>query len=62
MNSENLNVEESAEYQKVVVGQFRDYEKAKNLRDELKQMGVKGAWIVSYRDGQRITVKEALGG
>ncbi|MEM9888083.1 MAG: Ezrin/radixin/moesin family protein [Bacteroidota bacterium] len=62
MTSENLNLENTEDYQKVVVGQFRDYESAKILRDQLKKMGVKGAWIVSYRDGERITVKEALGG
>ncbi|MEL6945658.1 MAG: hypothetical protein AAFO82_23630, partial [Bacteroidota bacterium] len=45
--SDNLRVEETDEYQKVVVGQFRDYQSAKDLKDQLQKMGVKGAWIVS---------------
>ncbi|MEN0046858.1 MAG: Ezrin/radixin/moesin family protein [Bacteroidota bacterium] len=60
--SDNLKVEETDEYQKVVVGQFRDYQSAKDLKDQLQKMGVKGAWIVSYKDGIRVSVKEALAG
>lgn len=60
--SDNLRVEETDEYQKVVVGQFRDYQSAKDLKDQLQKMGVKGAWIVSYKDGIRVSVKEALAG
>lgn len=60
--SDNLNVEKTEEYNKVVVGQFRDYISAKELKEQLQKMGVKGAWIVSYKDGVRIPVKEALGG
>ncbi len=46
--------------QKVVVSKFRTYESAANLRDRLKQMGVKDAFIVATNDGQRIEVQEAL--
>lgn len=59
-NSDNLGIEEEEGYQKVVVGQFRDIEQAKKLREELEVMGVKGAWVVPYRDGVRITLQEAL--
>ena len=46
--------------QKVVVSRFRTYENAANLRDRLKQMGVKDAFVVATNDGQRIDVQEAL--
>ncbi len=58
----DMTVEDSDDLQKVVVGRYRDYERAKALRDQLKKMGVKGAWIVSYRDGSRVSIKEALEG
>lgn len=60
--SENLSLEESDNLQKVVVGQFRNYDNAKTLRNRLRRMGAKDAFIVAYRDGQRITVEEALKG
>ena len=46
--------------QKVVVSKFRTYENAAALRDRLKQMGVKDAFVVATNDGQRIDVQEAL--
>ncbi|THH37864.1 coiled-coil domain-containing protein [Neolewinella litorea] len=46
--------------QKVVVSRFRTYQNAANLRDRLKQMGVKDAFVVAMNDGQRIEVQEAI--
>lgn len=60
ITTDNLAVEETNGVQKVVVGQFRNYVNAKALRDRLRQMGVSDAWIVSYQDGRRISVEEAL--
>ncbi len=62
VTTENLSLEEQANLQKIVVGQFRDYYKAQELRDKLKTIGIKGAWIVSYRDGVRVPVEDALRG
>lgn len=62
VTSTNLNLEEAEGLQKVVVGQFREIEKAKELQQQLEIMGVKGAWIVPYRDGIRIPLREALKG
>jgi len=45
---------------KVVVSQFRTYANAAKLRDRLKQMGVKDAFIVAKNDGVRISVPDAL--
>ncbi len=46
--------------QKVVVSRFRTYQNAANLRDRLKQMGVKDAFVVAMNDGQRIEIQEAI--
>ena len=46
--------------QKVVVSQFRTYANAAALRDRLKVMGVKDAFVVAKNNGQRIDVQEAL--
>lgn len=46
--------------QKVVVSQFRTYANAAALRDRLKRMGVKDAFVVAKNNGQRIDVQEAL--
>jgi len=46
--------------QKVVVSQFRTYANAAKLRDRLKQMGVKDAFVVAKNNGVRVTVPEAL--
>lgn len=56
----NLSLESSGDLQKVVVGQFTNYANAQRLRDRMRQMGVKGAFIVAYNDGMRIDVKDAM--
>jgi len=55
-----LELQEQNGVQKVVVSQFRTYTSAAKLRDRLKQMGVKGAFVVAKNNGVRITVPEAL--
>jgi len=62
VTTENLSLEEQANLQKIVVGQFRDYYRAQELRDKLKTIGIQGAWIVSYRDGVRVPIEDALRG
>lgn len=57
--TDDLNLEQNANVQKIVLGQFRNYAEAEELKTRLVKMGVKDAWIVSYRDGQRITIEEA---
>ena len=46
--------------QKVVVSRFRTYQNAANLRDRLKKMGVKDAFVVAMNDGKRVDVQEAI--
>lgn len=55
-----LELQEQDGVQKVVVSQFRTYANAAALRDRLKVMGVKDAFVVAKNNGVRITVPEAL--
>jgi flagellar biosynthesis GTPase FlhF len=59
--SDQMTVESGDDMQKILIGNFRNYDEAKELGDYFKQIGLKDAWVVPYRDGQRITLKEALG-
>lgn len=45
---------------KYTLGSFRDYWKADQLKKEIRAMGIKDAWIVPLKDGQRIPLKDAL--
>ena len=44
------------------IGVFRDYWKADTFKKYLREMGVKDAWIVAFRDGVRVPIKEVLEG
>ncbi len=60
-SSDQMTVESSDGMQKILIGNFRNYDEAKELGDYFKRIGLRDAWVVPYRDGQRITLKEALG-
>ncbi len=47
---------------KYTLGIFRDYWEADTFKKYLREMGVKDAWIVSFKDGQRVPVKDVLEG
>ena len=57
---ENFGVEQANNLQKFTIGLFRNYREADSLKKYLQQMGVKDAWVVAYRDGSRVDVKEVL--
>jgi len=42
------------------LGVFTDYWEADTFKKYLREMGVKDAWIVSYRDGKRVPIKDVL--
>jgi len=42
------------------LGVFRDYWEADTFKKYLREMGVKDAWIVSYKDGNRVPIKDVL--
>ena len=48
--------------QKLTIGVFRDYWEADTFKKYMRDMGVKDAWIVPYRDGQRVEIKDVLEG
>lgn len=50
------------EPQRVTIGIFRDYWEADKFKKYLREMGVKDAWIVPYRDGERVEIKDVLEG
>ena len=58
--TEGLSLEGDDDLQKIVLGRFRTYEKAKRLQDHLKTMGVADAWIVTYQDGERVPIESVI--
>ena len=42
------------------LGVFRDYWEADTFKKYMREMGVSDAWIISYRDGVRVPIKEVL--
>ncbi|MBL7848167.1 MAG: Ezrin/radixin/moesin family protein [Cyclobacteriaceae bacterium] len=50
----------SDEPQRITIGIFRDYWEADTFKKYMRDMGVKDAWIVPYRDGQRVEIKDVL--
>lgn len=48
--------------QKITLGFFRDYWEADTFKKYLREMGVKDAWIVPYKDGKRVPIKDVLEG
>jgi hypothetical protein len=48
--------------QQITLGRFRDYWEADTFKKYLREMGVEDAWIVPYKDGQRVAMKEVLEG
>jgi vacuolar-type H+-ATPase subunit I/STV1 len=48
--------------QKFTIGIFRDYWEADKFKKYMREMGVKDAWIVPYKDGKRVEIKDVLEG
>ncbi len=62
-NNPNFGGEaKDSEPQRITIGIFRDYWEADQFKKYMREMGVKDAWIVPYRDGQRTEIKEVLEG
>lgn len=62
-NSEDMTTESGDDgTQKYTLGNFTDYWEADKFKKELRKMGVKDAWIVPYKDGQRVPMKDVLEG
>ena len=61
-NTENFSGESADSVQKITLGRFRDYWEADTFKKYLREMGVKDAWIVPYKDGTRVAMKDVLEG
>jgi len=48
--------------QKFTIGVFRDYWEADKFKKYIRDMGVKDAWIVPFKDGQRVEIKDVIEG
>ena len=45
---------------KYTLGIFATYNEAEKFKQLMREMGVKGAWIVSYKNGKRVSMTDAL--
>ncbi|MEP1602887.1 Ezrin/radixin/moesin family protein [Ekhidna sp.] len=61
-NSTNFSAENKDGLQKFTIGVFREYRTADTFKKYLREMGVKDAWVVSYKDGSRVPMKDVLEG
>lgn len=61
--SDNFSGEVDADgLKRYTLGNFRDYWEADKFKKYMRNMGVKDAWIVSYKDGKRVPMKDVLEG
>lgn len=58
--SDDFAEEKTDDLRKYIIGNFRNYEDANILKRYLREMGVEDAWIVPYRDGVRVPLKDVL--
>lgn len=58
--AKDFSQEEGEELRKYIIGNFRNYEDANVLKRYLREMGVDDAWVVPYRDGKRVPLKEVV--
>jgi septal ring factor EnvC (AmiA/AmiB activator) len=56
----HLEVEDQDGLHRYVLGNFRDYEDANFLKKRMRKVGINSAWIVPYKDGKRVPLKEVL--
>ena len=61
-NNPNFGGEAADGEQKFTIGIFRNYWEADKFKKYMREMGVKDAWIVPYKDGQRVEIKDVLEG
>ena len=62
-NTENFSGEIDADgTMRYTLGVFKEYWEADKFKQFLRKMGVKGAWVVAFKDGVRVELKDALEG
>ena len=57
---DDMGLESDGTLQKVLVGKFNDYQAAKELKKYIRNIGIKDAFIVAYRDGVRVSLNEVV--
>ncbi len=58
--SRPVMVEKHEDWYKYTAGSFENYRKAQEFKNSAVAMGIKGAFIVAYRNGKRIDIMDAL--
>ena len=62
-NNKNFSGDVDSDGQrKYTLGLFTDYWEADNFKKLLREMGVTDAWVVAYKAGQRVSIKDVLEG
>ncbi len=62
-NNPNFGGQQSEDGTKsYTIGLFRDYWEADVFKKYMREMGVKDAWIVPFKDGERVDIKDVLEG
>jgi len=62
-NNKNFSGDVDADgTKKYTLGAFPTYWEADNFKKYLREMGVSDAWVVAYKDGKRVELKDALEG
>jgi len=55
-----LNIDYSGDLDQYTLGKFRELDMAKDFVEDIREMGIRDAFIVAKIDGERVTVAEAL--
>jgi len=61
-NNPSFQLDEKDGVMKYTIGIFKDYWEADTFKKYLREMGVKDAWIVAFKDGKRVPIKQVLEG
>lgn len=61
-NNPSFQLDEKDGVMKYTIGMFKDYWEADTFKKYLREMGVKDAWIVAFKDGKRVPIKDVLEG
>jgi len=59
-STHDFNIDENNGLVQFVIGNFREYEEANRLKVQMRKAGIRRAWIVPYRNGKRVLLKEVL--
>ncbi len=59
---ESFKAENNADMEKMTLGLFYSLAEADQFKEDIRKMGIKDAFVVPFKDGKRITHKEAAEG